>query len=178
MIVTEMTREEQIKKALDLLRPADRSACIRLLTQALDDLELTGSHNQVLQHLYAKSSRKSLKAFRSVVDRARVARNGLPETMQASIDRLQLMRGQSPLDFDELLEDCDKMLSETYQKARLDYEKLNAAAWAWNIFGLLDRDDPPLTKGGEWASLAAILVGSDDDLFHYCSLYRKNSGQK
>jgi hypothetical protein len=88
------------------------------------------------------------------------------------------MRGRSPIDFDELLEDCDKMLGETHHKSRLDYEKLNATAWAWNIFGLLDRDDPPLTKGGEWATLAAILDGSDDDFFHYCSLYRKNSGQK
>jgi hypothetical protein len=173
-----MTRDEQVRKALDLLRPVDRNACTRYLGQALDDLDITRSQNQILEDLYAKGSRKSLKAYRDVVDRARVVRNRLPEGMRASIDRLQSMRGRPPIDFNELLEDCEKMLSEPFKKARLDYEKLNAASWAWNIFGLLDRDDPPLTKGGEWPTLAAILDGSDGDFFHHCSKFRKNSGLK
>lgn len=173
-----MTRDEQIEKALDLLRPVDRSICRGYLSQALDDLEITRSHNRVLTDLYAKDSRKALKAYRDVVARARVARNQLTETLRVSIDRLQSMRGQSAIDFDGLLEDCDKMLSETYRKHRQDFEKRNAAAWARNIFSLLDRGCPPLTKGGEWPTLAAILDGSDDDFFHFCRLHASaNSGQ-
>jgi hypothetical protein len=70
-MIPRMTRDEQIKKALSLLQPADRSACSRCLNQALDDLDISRSQNRVLEDLYAKGSRKSLKAYRDVVDRAR-----------------------------------------------------------------------------------------------------------
>jgi hypothetical protein len=74
----------------------------------------------------------------------------------------------------------DKILEQPKTRSRVDYVKLNAVAWAWNIFGLLGLDAPPLTKGGKWPKLAAILSGSKDDFFHHCQIYYGglSSGQK
>jgi len=172
-----MTREQQIKHALALLRPANREACKAFVNQALDDLEITRSQNEGLEHLYGKSSRKSLESYRLALDRARVARNRLPEGMRRAVDRLLVMRGHSPADFESMIRDCAKILKEPYRRPRIDYIKLKAAFWAWNIIGLLNLPNPPLTKDGKWPKLAAILDGSDGDMFHYCLLYARADDQ-
>ncbi len=176
-----MTREDQIKKAVRLLKPADRAACEKYLNEALDDLAKTKAENQHIRDI--ASARKALTAYRKVLLRAKVAYKRLPDGVKPTLQALGRIGGQRGVDFEALIRDCDRVLTGPHPSSKRDYFKYNAAAWAKNILDLMIMESP-LTHNGKWPKLAAILHGDassdSDDLFHHCSEYNasRNSGQK
>ena len=177
-----MTREEQIKKALNLLKPADRAACIKYLIAALDDLAITKEANQQLSDIASKEARKTLTIYRAALERTRAAYKKLPDGLKQTLGALGRISGQGEVNFGALIDDCDRVLTAPHARSKKDYFKYNTAAWAGNVLHLLDIESP-LTHEGKWPALAAILHGdaSSDDLFHHCSEYNdasRNRGPK
>jgi hypothetical protein len=175
-----MKKRDQISKALKLLKPNDVATARRYIDEAITSLNAAMSENQLLEELAAKDSRKSLKAFRSAMARAEVAFRSMPDGMRAAFDRSIEIGGHKPIAFNAAIGVCDKILAAPHHRSRIDYVGLNAAAWAWNLFGLLELPSPPLTKRGTWPKLAAILVNTNADMFHHCRLYKRgaSSGRK
>src|SRR5260370_26627083 len=167
-----MTREDQIKKALELLKPVDRAACVKYLNEALGDLEKTKEENQRLYDIAAKESRKSLEAYRGALRKVQSTRNGLPDGLKQILDISNTIDGQGEVNFGTLINNCERLLAAPHVRSKKDYVKINAAAWAKNLLNLLDIESP-LTHDGKWPALAAILYGDGDskDLFHHCSEY-------
>ncbi len=165
-----MTRADQIKKALNLLKPVDRAACEKYLNWALDDLAKTKAENQ---HIRDLAARKALTAYRKVLLRAQVAYKRLPDGLKQTLGALGKIDGQQEANFETLIKYCDRVLIGPHPRSKKDYFKYNAAAWARNLLNLMDMESP-LTHNGKWPALAAILHGDDassDDLFHHCSEY-------
>ena len=176
-----MRKRDQISEAVKLLKPSDTVAARKYIDQAIAYLRIVKSENQVLEDLAAKSSRKSIEAFGMAIARAEAAFKRMPNGMRAAFDRSIEIEGREPIPFEAAKKICAKILAAPHHRSRIDYVGLNAAAWAWNLFGLLDLPNPPLTKGGQWPKLAAILADTDEDMFHHCRLYYRrgaNSGSK
>jgi hypothetical protein len=176
-----MTRASQIKEALKLLKPADRAACVKYLNAALDDLEITKAANQQLHDVASKEARKTLASYRDVLRRALVTYKRLPDGLKQTLDALGRIRGQGAVNFEALIDNCERTLAAPRARSKKDYVKYNAAAWAKNVLDLLDMKSP-LTRDGDWPTLAAILHGGSgaDDLFHHCGQWSasQNSGPK
>jgi hypothetical protein len=177
-----MNRKDQIKSALELLRPTDRAGCVKYLNQALDDLAKIKDENQHIRDLTSKDARKALTAYRRVLLRAQVAHKRLPDGLKQTLGLLGGIDGRQEVNFEALIKYCDGLLIGPRPRSTRDYVKYNAAAWARNLLNLLDIESP-LTHDGKWPALAAILHGdaSSDDLFHHCSEYNdasRNSGPK
>ena len=177
----DMIRKDQVNEALKLLKPTDRTACIKYLNAALDDLAITKAANQHLRDIASKEARISLTAYRKVLLRTSVAYKRLPDGLKQTLGALGTIAGQGAVNFGDLIDNCDRVLSAAHARSKKDYFKINAVAWAKNILNLLDRKSP-LTRGGDWPKLAAILHGDpeSDDLFHHCGMYNSstNSGPK
>jgi hypothetical protein len=173
-------KQDQISKAVKLLMPRDTAAARKYVGWAITNLNVAKSENHHLEDLAAKKSRKSLEAFQKAIDRARVAFTKMPDGMRIVFDRSIEIEGHKPIPFDAAISACRKVLAAPHRRSKIDYVGLNAAASAWNLFGLLDLPNPPLTRGGKWPKLAAILVNSDEDMFHHCRLYKRgaSSGPK
>ena len=179
-----MKKRDQISKALKLLRPSDAVAARKYIDQAIVSLNVAKSENLLLEDLAAKKSRKLLEAFQRAIDRARVAFTSMPDGMRTAFDRSIEIEGHEPIPFDAAISTCGKILAAPHLRSKIDHVGLNAAALAWNLFGLLDLPNPPLTRGGKWPKLAAILINTDEDededMFHHCRLYKRgaSSGPK
>jgi hypothetical protein len=170
-----MKRQDQISKAIKLLQPNDKAAARRYVSEAIAYLNDVKSDNQSLEDLAAKNSRKSLVAFRRALARAEVTFKSMPNGMKLAIARSIEIEGQTSIPFGAAIRICDKILAAPHHRSKIDYVGLNAAASAWNLFGLLEFPDPPLTKGGKWPKLAAILVDTNKDMFHHCRRYSERS---
>jgi hypothetical protein len=172
-----VTRDDQVRKALKLLKPANRKECTDYLHQALDDLAITKAENQRESEIASKESRKALDVFRKALTRAIDKHKRLPVGLQETLEAGGRIGGRHGMDdLVGLIRHCDKLLA-LRPRSQKDYIKKNAAAWAKNILDLLSIESP-LTHDGKWPRLAAILHGeaSSSDLFHHCSEYKSSSG--
>jgi len=93
--------EEQIKRALKLLKTAEDEAARKILKKAIEELAVVEKENRHLADLYAKSSRKALKAFRAAIRRADATYKSLPAGMKLTINHLHEV-SRSPFTFDAL----------------------------------------------------------------------------
>ena len=80
-------KQDQISKAVKLLKPSDTAAVRKYVGRAITYLNAVKSENHHLEDLAAKKSRKSLEAFQKAIDRARAAFTNMPDGMRTVFDR-------------------------------------------------------------------------------------------
>ena len=169
-----MDREERVKRAINLLKPRDKAAARRYLMWAINEIEETRRDNQHLKDLYSADARQALDDFHIALKNAAIRYKRLPDGIKQTIGILLVQRGHLSSAFDNVIKVTTSVRNERLRRqSKIDYVGLNAAAVAWNIFGLLGMAGPPLTNGGQWPQLAAILAGSDLNFFEHCRRYRK-----
>jgi hypothetical protein len=171
-----MTRENQISAVMKLLKPADQKECRRFVVSALGDIERTKHEHQHEEDLGSKEAKTALRAYRSVLDRARAAHARLSDGLKQTLEASAKAAAREPIDFAVSIAACDRILA-LRRRTVVDFPRIRAAFWARNIL-----DDQgiasPLKKKGVWPRLAAILHGSPkEDFYHHCSVYRAGPKQ-
>jgi hypothetical protein len=173
-----MTREKQMSAAIKLLKPHDKIGCTKLLVMAFDFIDVERKQRLHEKGVASKRALNSLKAYRLVLRRAKAAQNGLPAGVQHNLKLLGSIDGLPELVFEKLLAACDDLL-RVNKPTSFDNVKWYSAVWAKDILDRLGKESP-LTRGGAWPELAAILYGESANLLHHCALVRdsRNAGKK
>lgn len=147
-----MTRDEQVKLALALLKPkvTDRDQCRQRIEEALNVITETETEMGKTKDFYAsKETKLKVKAHRRALDRVRTTYNALPDAVKFST-----------LDVQKHVADCDAILKlPSEQQDDRAWKQQVAAAGALDLLQSCGRK-ASVTRHGQWDRLAAILYGN------------------
>jgi len=147
-----MTRERQVKAALEVLKPSSdrRAVCRESVENALGMMAMASSSHRIREAERSKAYSKARRAYHSAARRMRAAIVALLATGGGAPACLELERIEEAISASE-------PLPQQYRPTG-SIKPTWAVALAWDLATKWGRN-VTLTVGGDWWRLAAILYG-------------------
>jgi hypothetical protein len=169
----QMTRAEQVRKALKLLAPpADRrDECQRDIEFALERVE--GKAVTAFRILGSRLGRAGLRRYANALRRARAAFQSLDPAIRPwfSLWEIGHVAGK-PTHIDREIAKAEEFLGQPSPSPRANRHKAAVAASS-DLLKWWARE-PTATRGGEWARLAGILADNQKvDLLDHMRAYKR-----
>jgi hypothetical protein len=177
VVVRAMTRDQQIRKALELLAPPprQRAECQHEIELALDWVERGAATARSFRVAGSKKGKAGLRRYCAALRRLRNAYNGLDPAIRAwfSLAETAYVAGK-PTIIDREIARAEMFLDRPSPPPRRDATRNKAAVAA--AYHLLEwwGHKAAVTRGGKWAQLAKILIGDQTvDLFDHLREFKR-----
>ena len=151
-----ITREQQIKLALAIIKPGDREQCRASIIQIIEIVDNVTEEEVAEAALVSKSTKAKVTVIRNALYRAR----SLPDPVREKLFK--------DVDLQRHLANCEAMLKQpTKRLVNTAIKQRLAAAGAQAL--LFDYGIKPAVTGRKvWDKLAAVLYGDPDaNMFRY-----------
>lgn len=176
-----MTRDQQIRKALELLAPPpnDRAECRHDVGLALDRVERRAAAARSFRVASSKEGKASLRRYCAALRRLRNAYNSLDPAIRPwfSLAETAYVTGKATV-IDREIARAETFLGRPSTPPRREASRNKAAVAA--AYDLLEWwvHKAVATRGGKWAQLAQILAGDRAvDLFDHLREFKRSPAQ-
>jgi hypothetical protein len=175
-----MTRNRQVRKALELLAPPprERAECLHDIGLALDRVEQGAAAARSFRMVGSKKGKEGLQRYLAALLRLQQAYNSLDPTIRPwfSLVETAYVAGK-PTVIDREIARAEAFLDRPSPPPRPDASRNKAAVAA--AYDLLKwwGYKAAVTRGGKWAELAKILTGDPAiDLFDHLRAFKRSPG--
>jgi hypothetical protein len=175
-----VTRDQQIRKALELLAPppSQRAECQHDIRLALDRVEWRAAAARSFRVAGSKKGKAGLRRYRAALRRLHVAYHSLDPAIRPwfSLAETAYVAGK-PTVIDREIARAEAFLDRPSPPPRRDASRNKAAvAAAYDLLGWWGHKTA-VTRGGKWAQLAKILAGDLTlDLFDHLREFKLSPG--
>ena len=182
MVVRAMTINQQIRKALELLAPSagERAECERDIKVMLERVERGAATARSFRVAGSKRGKAGVSRYYAALRRLRAAYASLDPAIRRwfSLAETAYVAGK-PTIIDREIARAEMFLDRPSPPPRRDATRNKAAVAA--AYQLLEwwGQKAAVTRGGKWAQLAKILIGSRTvDLFDHLRNYKRRPGPR
>jgi hypothetical protein len=175
-----VTRDQQIRKALELLAPPrnDRAECRHDVGLMLDRVERRAAAARSFRAASSKEGKASLRRYYAALRRLRDAYKTLDPAIRPwfSLSEAAYVTGKATV-IDREIARAETFLDRPSPPPRREASRNKAAVAA--AYDLLEwwRHNATLTRGGKWAQLAQTLAGDRAvDMFDHLREFRRSPG--
>ena len=175
-----MTRDQQIRKALELLAPppGQRRECRHDIGVALDRVEHRTATARSFRVARSKKGKEGVRRYYTSLRRLRDAYRSLDPAIRPwfSLAETAYIAGK-PTVIDREIAKAESFLDRPSPPPRRDASRNKAAvAAAYDLLGWWGHK-ATVTHGGKWAQVANILAGDKaTDLFDHLREFKRNPG--
>ncbi len=180
-MVHAMARDQQIRKALELLAPPprQRAECRHDIELALDRVKNTAAAARSFRVASSKKGKAGVRRYYAALRELRAAYNALDPAIRPgfSLAEIAYIVGK-PTVIDREIGRAEAFLDRPSPPPRRHTSKNKAAVAA--AYDLLEwwGQKPGVTRGGKWEQLAKVLIGDRTvDLFEHMREYKRSPGQ-
>jgi hypothetical protein len=173
-----MTRNQQVRRALELLRPpaANRAECEHEIELAVDQIQAGAEAARAYRLATSRKDKGGLQRYCAALREVRAASNALDRAIKPWF--ILAVTGKT-LDLGREIEVAEALLD---QKSRVPARDASAqkiaVAAAHELLEWWDHQ-PRITRGGSWAELTKILLGDLGlDVFDHLRSYKRNPGPR
>jgi hypothetical protein len=173
-----MTRNQQVRRALKLLRPppAKRAECEHEIGLELDRIKTAAGAARAYRLATSPKNKGGLKRYYAALRELRAASNALDPAIKPWFS---LAVSGKTLDLGREIEIAEVLLKQKSPPPARDATRQKIAVAAAHELLEWWGHQPRITRGGHWAELTKILLGDlVHDVFDHLRSYKRNPGPR